>query len=55
MFEDLCRHTGNNYLMGQGNVQAHPFGPGLDKDKWTAGKEQFWMENYIMRLEELNI
>jgi hypothetical protein len=41
--------------MGQGNVQAHPFGPGLDKDKWTDGKEKIWMENYIMRLEELNI
>ena len=40
-----------NYLMGQGNVKAHPCDPGLDKDKWTDGKEQFWMEKYILRLE----
>ena len=51
MLENLCRHTGNNYLMGQGNVQAHRFGPGLEKDKWTDGKEQFWMEKYKLRLE----
>ena len=37
--------------MGQGNVQVHPFGPGLDKDKWTDGKEQYLMEKYKLRLE----
>ena len=51
MSEDLCKHIGNDYLMGQRNVQVHAFGPGLDKVKWTDGKEQFWMEKYILRLE----